>query len=442
VRFADRTDAGRHLAARLAHLRSPSTVVLGLPRGGVPVAEAVAAALGAPLDVLIVRKIGVPHQPELAMGAIGEGGVRVMNEAVIRRAGVTADAWESVERREWAELGRRVAAWRPEHPRIELTGRQAVIVDDGLATGSTARVACRVARAAGAERVVLAVPVAPRGWERDFAEEADELVALHTPEAFMAVGQWYRDFDPTPDAEVVACLDRSRRREVHHVAGGAGGEVTDREVDIDLDDARLGGHLTVPEKATAIVLFAHGSGSSRHSPRNTHVASILNDAGLGTLLFDLLSAEEAGDRRHVFDIDLLARRLTGATAWLQRQRPELATGYFGASTGAAAALAAAARPDCDVRAVVSRGGRPDLAGPLLASVRAPTLLIVGGADHAVVDLNRQAASQLRCAHRLEIVPGASHLFEEPGTLDTAAALARDWFLAHLATDDEAGPRLG
>ncbi len=433
MRFADRADAGRQLAARLDHLRSPATVVVGLPRGGVIVAAEVAEHLGAPLDLLIVRKLGVPHQPELAMGAIGEGGVRVMNEAVIRHAHITADEWAGVERREWDELERRVRAWRGEHPRIDLAGRIALIVDDGLATGSTARAGCRVARAAGADRVVLAVPVAPRGWTAEFEGEADELIALDTPEPFVAVGRWYENFDPTTDDEVVACLRRFHRPDDRpDVLRRAATPPIDRDVAIDLGAVRLDGRLEVPEGAVGVVVFAHGSGSSRLSPRNLHVASILRRAGLGTLLFDLLTDSEAGDRRNVFDIELLAARLAGAHGWLDRTLPEpLPVGYFGASTGAAAALVAAARPGSDVRAIVSRGGRPDLAGHHLQAVRAPTLLVVGGNDREVLELNRRAASALRCLHQIEVVPGAGHLFEEPGTLDTAAQLARAWFLAHL-----------
>jgi putative phosphoribosyl transferase len=195
----------------------------------------------------------------------------------------------------------------------------------------------------------------------------------------------------------------------------------------------LPGRLTVPAGAAGVVVFVHGSGSSRHSPRNQRVASVLNGAGLATLLFDLLTPAEEADRSNVFDVDLLARRLVDVTRWVRREvNPAgLPIGYFGASTGAAAALRAAGEPDSDVTAVVSRGGRPDLAGPSLTAVRAPTLLIVGGNDPVTLDLNRRALSDMRCERRLEIVPGASHLFEEPGTLDVVAALARDWFLERL-----------
>jgi pimeloyl-ACP methyl ester carboxylesterase len=201
----------------------------------------------------------------------------------------------------------------------------------------------------------------------------------------------------------------------------------------------LDGNLTLPEEARAVVLFAHGSGSSRHSSRNRYVARVLNEAKLATLLIDLLTLdEEVVDVRTArlrFDIELLAERLVGATDWLTQfpDTKQLPIGYFGASTGAAAALVAAAvRPDV-VAAVVSRGGRPDLAGAALTQVRAPTLLIVGGDDGQVIQLNREALAQLRGEKQLLIVPGATHLFEEPGALDEVARLARDWFERHLVS---------
>ena len=434
--FTDRTEAGRRLADRLSHLREqPDVVVVGLPRGGVPVAAEVAESLGAPLDVIVVRKLGVPFQPELALGAIGEDDVRVVNDDLVRMAGVTDDEIAEVEARERIELDRRAEQFRRGRTRVRLTGRVVVVVDDGVATGSTARAACQVARAEGAARVVLAVPVAPTDWTDRLGDVADELVAVDTPAYFMAVGQHYRDFDQTTDDEVIHCLDRVARH-VERLGNGDDPLLPfDDDIAIDLDDVSVGGHLTVPDGAHGVVLFAHGSGSSRHSPRNRYVAAVLNEAGLATLLFDLLTEREELDRANVFDIELLATRLLDVTAWLRR-RPGFAgahVGFFGASTGAAAALWAAADPRDEAAAVVSRGGRPDLAGPKLAEVTAPTLLIVGGMDRAVLDLNREAEKALPGRSELAIVPGATHLFEEPGALATAAELARDWFVTHLAT---------
>ena len=215
------------------------------------------------------------------------------------------------------------------------------------------------------------------------------------------------------------------------------------EVHISAGRATLAGNLNIPVSATALVLFAHGSGSSRHSPRNQFVARTLNDTRLATLLFDLLTPEEElVDTRTAelrFDIDLLAKRLVHATKWAKRQEQtrDLRIGYFGSSTGGGAALVAAAQLPNDVDAVVSRGGRPDLAGAALPKVQAPTLLIVGGQDDVVIELNERARDQMRCKVKLEIIPGATHLFEEPGALEQVAKLASDWFLLHAA--GSAGP---
>jgi putative phosphoribosyl transferase len=213
--------------------------------------------------------------------------------------------------------------------------------------------------------------------------------------------------------------------------------VPEQLVTVPVSTATLEGNLSLPKRASGVVLFAHGSGSSRHSPRNRTVAQTLQAAGLATLLIDLLTAEEeAIDQRtgHLrFDIALLAERLVGATDWLNQHGATraLPVGYFGASTGGGAALVAAAERQGAVGAVVSRGGRPDLAGPALQHVRAPTLLIVGGHDEPVIAMNEAALAQLRCEKRLEIIPGATHLFEEPGALDEVARLAREWFGRYL-----------
>lgn len=213
--------------------------------------------------------------------------------------------------------------------------------------------------------------------------------------------------------------------------------VQNQSVKVLVGPLALEGDLSIPLEPRGIVLFAHGSGSSRQSPRNRRVAQELQQGHLATLLFDLLTAEEEKEDQYTghlrFDIELLAQRLAGATEWVrhQGQLRDLRIGYFGASTGGGAALVAAARKPEDVFAVVSRGGRPDLAREALPLVKAPTLLIVGGLDDVVIELNKEALDQLSCEKRLSIVPGASHLFEEPGKLDEVASLARDWFVQHL-----------
>ena len=444
--FLDRADAGRWLAGLLAGDpmtgRGTGTVVLGLPRGGIPVAYEIARALGAPLDVILVRKVGLPAQPELAMGAIGEDGIRVVNDEVILAEHVSDRQFSEVEERERAELARRADRYRAGHPRVPLTGKTAIVVDDGIATGSTARAACQVARAHGAARVVLAVPVAPQASLDALAGVADQVVCAEAPEPFLAIGQWYEDFAQTGDEEVVRLLRRSR--ESPPAGGQPGGEdpaAADRDVIVLAGTVPLPGRLTVPAGARGVVVFAHGSGSSRSSPRNMFVAGALHVVGLGTLLFDLLTPEEEADRANVFDIGLLAGRLSAATTWLRGQPglQQARVGYFGASTGAAAALRAAADHDqaggsSGIAAVVSRGGRPDLAGAWLGAVRAPTLLLVGGLDDRVLELNESARAQLGGTSHLVVIPGAGHLFAEPGTLEQVASLARDWFLHYLRPD--------
>ncbi|MCD0448886.1 phosphoribosyltransferase [Actinocorallia sp. API 0066] len=415
--YRDRLEAGDRLGADLTGLAGRRPVVLGLPRGGVPVAARVAAALDAPLDVIVVRKLGVPGQPELALGAIGEGGARVLNDGLVRQTGATPDDIARVEEHERAVLEDRAVRYRAIRPRVPLDRRFAIIVDDGLATGATARAACAVARELGAASVVVAAPVGSREAVRTVGAVADEVVCPLSPHEFSAVGAWYHDFAPVPDSEVDLLLARAAAKEA---------PAADDDVLVGWEE--LPGHLTIPPGARSAIVFAHGSGSGARSPRNRDVARTLNEAGLGTLLFDLLTDEEA-DR--TFDIPFLASRLEGATRWLHAKAPQLAIGYFGSSTGAAAALRAASSPVSPATAVVSRGGRPDLAGECLGAVRAPTLLIVGGADPDVLDLNRAAATRLTCPHHIEIVPNATHLFAETGTLQKVASLATSWFLRYL-----------
>ncbi|MFF4339056.1 phosphoribosyltransferase family protein [Kitasatospora sp. NPDC001540] len=423
MHFTDRTDAGRRLAeallAEAPELRG--AVVVALPRGGAPVAAEVAAALGAELDVCVVRKVGVPGQSEVAMGAVGEDGARVVNQQVVDAADVPPEAFAAVEARERAELARRAAAYRRGRPPVPLAGRTVLVVDDGVATGSSALAACRIVRARGAARVVLAVPVAPHDWARRLGGAADAYVAVHAPEGFRAVGEFYRDFRQTTDAEVLAALERPGP------PGGAG--YARHEVPLAAGPAEL----AVPADPLGVVVFAHGSGSGRGSPRNRAVAERLRRAGLATVLFDLLTPGEAAEPWKVFDPGLLGGRLAAATSTVLRHHAlaGLPYGWFGASTGAAAALWAAAEPDTAPAAIVSRGGRPDLAAARLSLVATPTLLVVGGADEEVVELNRRAASELRGPSALQVVPGAGHLFAEPGALEAVADLAAHWFVRWL-----------
>lgn len=427
-RFADRHAAGRELGERLSSLTLQDPVVLGLARGGVPVAYEIANRLDAPLDVLVVRKIGAPGNPELGIGAIAEGNVRVLNQDVLRHLLVSVEELDAAVARARAEVDARVQRYRPGRRPVEVKGRTAIVIDDGLATGGTARAALRAVKAREPRRLVLAVPVGSPGSVESLREEADEVICLFEPELMWAVGLWYEHFEPTSDAEIAKLLDGDPPDPPPRPA------MSSREVRIPTSNAvAIVGDLVLPKSAQGLIVFAHGTGSSRHSPRNRQVARALNERRLATLLIDLLTVEEELDRTNVFDIDLLAERLVTATRWARRepQLAELPVGYFGSSTGAGAALWAAAELREEIGAVVSRGGRPDLAGARLPEVRAPVLLIVGGRDELVLELNRHARGLLQAPAEIAVVPGAIHLFEEPGTLEEVALLAGDWFERHL-----------
>ncbi len=422
--FADRTDAGRQLAAKLVTMGFDRPIVYALPRGGVPVALEIAGALHAPLDLVLVRKIGAPGAPEVALGAIveGEHPQTVINENVRRMSGAEDDYLERARERELLELERRRKRYLGDRPRLDPKGRTAIIVDDGLATGATAKAAIMAIKRQGAAKIVLAVPTAPEDALADMRKLADLVVCLHPAVYFNGVGAFYDDFHQLTDEETLGLLrqgwveDSFARRQIAVPPNG------------------LTGDLCVPPDPRGIVLFAHGSGSSRLSPRNVAVAGTLNAQGFATLLLDLLTENEARDRRNVFDIPLLAERLVEAELWISSE-PDIADlplGLFGASTGAAAAMLAAAELHNRVEAIVSRGGRADLAGPQLAQVSAPTLLIVGGDDGDVLTLNRKALASLKCEKLLKIVPGATHLFEEPGALEAVTDMAGAWFQHYLA----------
>ena len=455
--FADRADAGRVLAEKLAAYQGrDDVIVLGLPRGGVPVAYEAARALEAPLDVFLVRKLGAPGQEELAMGAIASDDIVVINEEVVRALKIAPQVVDAEAERERGELARREAIYHEGRPTLDVSGKTVILIDDGLATGSTMRAAVVALRRKDPARIVVAVPIGAASTCAELQEIADECICVVAPEHFRAVGLWYDDFAQTTDDEVCDLLVRGNRPDAlqasHEPIAPTEAkpwgsidrpEATSktrilaaytRDVGITAGERTLLGTLTLPQGTPAVVIFAHGSGSGRFSPRNQQVAHDLHEAGLGTLLLDLLEESEAGDRAKVFDIALLADRLRTAARWLvsQSETAGLGLGYFGASTGAGAALLAAAEVPDPIGAIVSRGGRPDLARNALSRVAAPTLLIVGSNDEHVLKLNRAAYALLKCPRRLEVIPGASHLFPEPGALEEVSRLAREWFLKYLS----------
>ncbi|MEU5663304.1 phosphoribosyltransferase family protein [Streptomyces longwoodensis] len=447
MRFVDRTEAGRLLARRLEHLRGRDVVVLGLAPGGMPVAREVARHLGAALDVLVVRALGVPWQPELAFGAVGEQGVRVLDEDVIRHVALAPEDQRAVERAERAEVARLTRRYRGDRAPEPVAGRTVVVTDEGMADGVTASAACRAVRARGAVHVLLAVPVAPERALDRLRPVADQVVCLQPLRHLGSVGAWYRSFPRIEDDTVTGARARPIREPGAPPAGSsaptvppgaAGGEVRAGaepvERDVPAGPVRLRARLTVPDAAYGLVVLAHGDclggATACDCPGHRRVAALLVRAGLAALLLDLVTREEARDRHLPFDIVLLARRLRAATRWA-REEFRLPVAYFGSGTAAAAALEAVAL-DPGIRAVVCCGGRPDLARPAtLASVHVPTLLAVGSRDARVLCLNRLAADWMHCEHRVAVLPGAGPVPDDPAARDEVARLAREWVTAHL-----------
>lgn len=423
MKFRNRAQAGQELAKQLSVFADrEDVIVLGLPRGGVPVASKVAEALHAKLDIFLSRKLGVPGNEELAFGAVSSGGGRYLDERIVHSAHITTAQISSISARARSVLERHSHLYRGDKPALSVRNKIAILVDDGIATGASLIAAVRALRELKPARVVVAAPVAPAATCVALQREADMVVVLETPKDFYAVGQFYDDFSPTSDDEVIALLQNGPRQH----------DGQNKNVSIPFDDFQLSGVLSLVPGASTLVVFVHGSGSTRFSPRNKRVAEILNRHGVSTLLFDLLTqSEEQLDARTAalrFNIELLTDRLLHVIDWASSspQTAHLSISLFGASTGAAAALRAAAVLGDTIASVVSRGGRPDLAGNALAKVQSPTLLLVGGRDEAVLDLNRRALQIMTCEKQLAIVPGATHLFEEPGALDKVAELASNW----------------
>ncbi|MGE4131956.1 MAG: erythromycin esterase family protein [Bdellovibrionales bacterium] len=424
--FKDRHQAGALLAEKLIDVNLGREVcVLALPRGGVPLGWEIAQKLNCPLDLVFVKKIGAPHHEELAIGAISEAGAEWRQDA-IDYLEISSKKLKELARAKQKDLKIQLSKWRKGREPVDVKGKTVVVVDDGLATGATMVAALNFLRKKSPHRLIVAVPVASSTAAAAIAPVCDESVILQRPEPFFSVGQWYQDFTQVTDEGVKNLLE-----------GFASEGVDETSVLIPFENLLLEGELIVPSQPKGLVIFAHGSGSTHKSPRNLKVAGALNKFGFATLLFDLLTPAEAANRSNVFNIPLLVERLRNATGWALEQEAlkDLPIGYFGASTGAAAALGAAASEPL-VKSVVSRGGRPDLAGEYLQHISSKVLLIVGGDDHGVIELNERAKAGLFSCEMV-IIPGAGHLFEEGNTMAEVVEYATNWF-AQTLTPSRAG----
>lgn len=421
-RFKDREQASQVLGQKLSIYKDQNPLVLAIPRGGVPIAFGIAKSLRCPLDLLMVKKIGAPRQPELAVGAVSEDGKPIFDDGLVRTLSLSGSYLKQAADKKIQEIQEQLRKFRGSKKSESVKGRTVILVDDGIATGSTLIAAIEFLKQKKPRKIVVAAPVGAMDTVERIKKLVDDVVCPLTPENFMAVGLWYESFDQVPDEEVIRLIGEARFTS----------QDPEEQITIKDGEKELHGDLVRVSKEQGLIIFAHGSGSSRKSPRNRHVAQELNKLGYDTLLFDLLTEEEAQDRRKVFNMNLLARRLLLATdtavAAFDGKAPPL--GYFGASTGAGAALIAAAQSAHKISAVVSRGGRPDLADAFLTQVDAPTLLIVGGKDTQVIELNALAKQKLRDCE-MSIVPGATHLFEESGAMEEVIELASQWFCESL-----------
>ncbi|WP_067975145.1 phosphoribosyltransferase family protein [Nocardiopsis trehalosi] len=423
--FTDRAEAGRRLADRVRPYAAADPLVLALPRGGVPVAAQLARALGAELDVLVVRKIGLPGHAEVGVGALAEDGRACFDDDALARLRVPREALDDVVRAERVELARRLEVYRGRRPAPRVAGRDVIVVDDGAATGGTARAALRTLRRSRPARLTLAVPVAAPQAVAALRAEADHVVVLTCPENFRAVGEWYRDFTQLSDADVTSALESAR--------GPAGG-AAERAVRIRAGGTDLDGELAAPASVRGAAVFAVGRGRAEPSVRAT--AAAVREAGYATLVLDLLDAEEsaaaAAEGGAAVSTADLAERLDAAVRWLRRSTDVAGrrVGLFGAGTAAPAAIAAAARNPGDVAAVVAFGGRIDLAEDALARVRCPVLVLLPSADSFVRELAEWAVARLGGPAELRVVAGAEAMLADAEEWHGAGTAVAHWFDRH------------
>lgn len=425
--FRNRKHAGELLAQMLQKYKEKNAVVLALPRGGVPVAAEVAKYLEAPLDVLIVRKIGAPYQPELAVGAICEDGEPIWNDSTLYRLGLEPDDLGAIVGIEREKVKKQIQLFRQSKNLSSIALKTVIIIDDGLATGATMLAAIKYVKKISAVKVVVALPVAAKNSATKLRSKVSEVVIVNETQDLFSVGQWYEDFSQVTNAEVVSLLKKYNKISVKDAT----------EIEFSIGRTQLKGDLKKFPTMKALIIFAHGSGSSRKSPRNQQVAQYLQERGFGTFLFDLLTNEESIEKGSRFNIELLSERLASTAKWLRAhfEFNGVPFGFFGASTGAAAAIQAASKlsEKDSIYAIVSRGGRPDLAGDSLKAVKVPTLLLVGSLDFNVLEINQQSQRQMHLC-KVSVIPGATHLFEERGALEEVSKQAADWFQMHLMVE--------
>lgn len=433
ISYHDRHHAAVVMAGALARYAPQSPLVVAIARGGIPVAVTVAQELGAELDVIVVQKLGVPGHPHVTAGAVSSRGASNINHRALGAFGISPMALDRALDKERLVLQQLEREIRAGHPAKSVTGRLVIVVDDAIITGTTLHVAVTALRQAGARQLVLAAPAGSQSALSTLRAEVADVVCPAPLERLDRLADAYENCDAVSVQYCRQLFEQVEARGHLHPEHA--------DVAITAGNLKLAGTLTIPPDPRGLVVFVHGSGSNRFSPRNGKVARALEGAGFATLLFDLLTAEEqAADSQTQElrnDLALLAERVSSVVEWLAQQPATagLPIGLFGASTGAAAALSAAVSGSGSINAVVSRGGRPDLAEAILERVRTPTLLLVGSEDHAVLELNRAAAQRLHCPHSTKIVAGATHLFAEPGALEAVAEHAIRFFSAHQPSGD-------
>ena len=421
--FQDRTDAGRQLARHLTpYADRDDTLVLGVPRGGVPVAFEVAAALHAPFDVFVARKLGAPADPELAFGAVSADGERYLDYGTVHALGITPRQVNEITADARARLDQRARLYRSGRDPLPAAGKIVILVNDGISADPGFPLILRALRERKPRRIIVASPVAPAPTCSRLQREADAVIVLHSPAELTSLGHFYRTFDQTTDDEVISLLQRGLdtrppRRLEEPVAIAMPGYIAE-------------GYLRLPPGARTLVLFANAAETGRIHPRHREMAALLNRWGIATLLFDLLSPFEEDNRRgaSLVDRSVLAARILRVIDWAQRNPATsgLRIALFGSDAAASACLSAAVRAPEALTAVVASGGRPHARIGELAQIRVPTLLIGDSLDELGLALHREALRNLTCAKELAVMPGAAHSSEEPGALQRVAERAADW----------------